>query len=405
MRISKLLSLFAALVTLPLFSQACAQGQAEIIGGSEDGGGGAGSTVQTTTSTGSGDGGDGPCTGAEDCAGLTDACNIGACINGACGKLPANEGTGCDDGLFCTSGTSCQNGVCGGGTTTPCPASNGCVTSTCDKAADACVDVPGNEGASCVDDDPCTISSTCANGVCVPGQLVDCSYLDGTCSVGVCDPQLGCVTQGVNDGTACNDGLYCTINDTCQSGLCTGDVNTCTTPGDVCMIGSCNEGLDTCTAVPGNNGVACDDGNDCTSGSACSNGQCVGGVPANNGAACDDGDGCSTGTTCVNGVCGNANGQIMACINGDGCCPAGCANNADDDCMDLTGVYAQYASDNRNVYIWQTPPCAPLQNYTTFCQDHASRGGRRSPRPTPNSLSRLPTTSINTTRGFRSITR
>jgi hypothetical protein len=93
-------------------------------------------------------------------------------------------------------------------------------------------------------------------------------------------------------------------------------------------------------------------------------------VPGNNGAACDDGDGCTSGTTCSNGVCGNAGMTINQCINGDGCCPAACANDADDDCMDLTGVFAQYPFEGRDVYIWKTPQCADLALYTTFCQDH-----------------------------------
>jgi hypothetical protein len=62
---------------------------------------------------------------------------------------------------------------------------------------------------------------------------------------------------------------------------------------------------------------------------------------------------------------------VVNCVSGDGCCPAGCASPADDDCVDLSGVFAQYPSENRTVYLWKTPvPCAPLANYQTFCQDH-----------------------------------
>ena len=75
-----------------------------------------------------------------------------------------------------------------------------------------------------------------------------------------------------------------------------------------------------------------DDQNPCTQGSVCANGACVNGQPANNGMACLDKDGCTLGTTCINGTCGNPQSQVLQCINGDACCPAGCAGN-DNDCL------------------------------------------------------------------------
>jgi hypothetical protein len=202
---------------------------------------------------------------------------------------------------------------------------------SCDLETDSCIEVPGNDGASCVDDDPCTLTATCSGGSCVPGQLVDCSFLDSICGVGVCDPQLGCVAQPLNDGTPCDDGFYCTIDEHCTNGTCgAGLPNTCAAPGDVCLIGSCNEAQDTCVAVPGNNGGACNDGSSCTTGETCSNGVCGGGSPANPGGACDDQNACTTGDTCSGGVCSGA--AISSCLDGDGCCPAACNFQNDDDC-------------------------------------------------------------------------
>src|SRR5262249_33719216 len=87
-----------------------------------------------------------------------------------------------------------------------------------------------------------------------------------------------------------------------------------------------------CTAVPGNDGMPCDDKNACTAGEACAAGKCVGGVPANQGGACDDGDACTTVDTCNNGACvGSA--PIGQCAAGDGCCPAGCTMANDPDCV------------------------------------------------------------------------
>jgi hypothetical protein len=283
-------------------------------------------TAATSTSTGAG-----PCVTAEDCAGFSDVCNVGTCINGACEGVPANEGASCDDGKTCTTSDTCQAGVCTG-PLNPCAGSDPCHVGTCDVETDTCVDMPGNDGASCIDDDPCTVTSYCANGACAPGQLTDCSFLDSVCGTGTCDPEIGCVAQPLNDGSACNDGLFCTINDSCMNGTCQGDPNPCVnSPNLDCMVASCNEASDTCTATPGNDGQACDDGDACTAGTTCSGGSCGGGQPANNGVACDDGDPCTNNTTCSGGSCvGGA--PVLACTSGDGCCPAGCDIGADLDC-------------------------------------------------------------------------
>jgi hypothetical protein len=294
----------------------------------------------TTTSAGSGgegggtggaggEGGEGPCVYAEDCAAFTDACNSGTCINGACQKMAANENAPCDDGKQCTTSDHCEAGLCTG-PLKPCTATAACQVGMCDVATDTCVEVPGNDGAGCVDEDPCSLTSYCDGGACVTGQAVDCTFLDSECAVGTCDPAVGCTVVPKNDGDGCDDGFFCTINDACQAGLCAGAVNTCTAVGDTCNVGVCNEAADKCTVTPGNNGGACSDGNDCTAGETCLNGTCLGGQAANNGANCDDQDGCTSGTTCANGTCTGAASTITMCIDADACCPPGCA---DSDCL------------------------------------------------------------------------
>lgn len=374
MRASSITFSIVAVGLIPLFAQACAQGSVEIIDNGGDGGSGGMKTTGEGGSTPSGSsssGAPGPCTTGADCASFTDACNTGACINGACGRLPANDGAVCDDGLFCTENTTCKSGICGMGTTKACPGSGPCMVGSCDIATDTCISIPGNNGTPCVDNDPCTVTSTCSNGNCIAGQKQDCSFLNGACGLGVCDPQLGCVVQAVNDGTPCNDGFFCTVNDVCKAGICGGVQNTCAPPNNTCMTGVCNEAMKACVTVAGNDGTACDDGNLCTSNTTCLSGQCVGGQAANEGMACDDANGCTLGTTCTNGTCGNPNAQVMQCVSGDACCPMGCASPADGDCINLADVFAQYPSDTRNVYIWKSPKCAVLANYTNFCQ---SRG-------------------------------
>lgn len=321
------------------FPMACAAG----VRSFDDGSGGSGGSGTSTSGTGGAGGSSssggmdaglpGTCFKASDCAALNDTCSVGACVNGKCEKAPANDFAACDDGQYCTQDDTCQNGQCVGGTAKYCASVGSCLIGICNEATDNCETVPGNDGAQCDDGDPCTVDSVCSGGTCSGGKPVDCSALNGTCTLGVCDPQLGCVQQPAPDGTACNDGLYCIINEVCVNGQCMGQPNTCAAPGDVCLVGSCNEAQDKCTAVPGPNGIQCNDNNACTSNETCTNGVCGGGAPANQGGACDDKNDCTAADVCANGVC--AGTPIVNCINGDGCCPSGCTLAQDDDCNAL----------------------------------------------------------------------
>jgi hypothetical protein len=318
-----------------------------------------------TTSTTVGAGGDmppGSCTLAADCVALNDACNVGTCINGTCAKTGANEFSACDDGLFCTENDICQAGKCVGGNAKFCSSPDSCHIGLCDEASKQCSSAPGNDGAQCDDLDACTNSGVCKSGACAKGPQVDCSLFNSQCSIGVCMPGVGCVAQPTNEGGGCDngdpngcsqglcklgqctsipknngqpcdDGKYCTINDACQNGSCTGAPNPCAPPNNPCQIGVCNENTKSCTVTFGNDGAACSDGNPCTISEKCAAGQCTGGVPGNQGQVCDDGNGCTLGTTCANGVCGAPMSQINACVPGDSCCPAGCNLAQDSDCL------------------------------------------------------------------------
>ena len=277
-----------------------------------------------------------PCVLASDCAAFTNQCLLGTCFNGECKGLPTNEDAPCDDGLNCTLTESCQAGVCTAISQKFCPASDSCHVGTCDLATDSCTETAGNDGAGCVDADPCTLTGICNGGTCAPGQPVDCSFLDTECGFGTCDPQIGCKVVGQNDGFPCNDGLFCTDFDECTAGACNGAPKACAPPGNVCLTGACDEFSDTCITTPGNNGAACNDGDLCTAGETCSAGSCVGGMPANGGVACDDFNGCTAGTTCQGGACGAPTSEILACVDNDVCCPAGCQD--DSDCIISVGI-------------------------------------------------------------------
>lgn len=273
--------------------------------GGESTGGSGGEGGATTTTT------DGPCIYAEDCAHLSGTCVVGTCINGECTTTPANDGMSCDDGQFCTSGDTCQAGICTGGPALSCPGGDACHVGACDELTDTCVQQPGNNGAQCDDGDPCTYFGQCLNGACSKGQAIDCSFLNGECTVGACDPVMGCKGMPVNDGSACDDGQYCTTSDKCMGGVCMGGAGLPCAPPGGCFVGACDELNDTCTAVPGNDGAACDDGSPCTESTTCLAGVCGNGAPVNDGAACDDGTSCTMGETCSAGACtGGAGPEI-----------------------------------------------------------------------------------------------
>lgn len=280
---------------------------------SSSGGGGTGGTEPT-------DGGKpdvpGACSSDEDCPASSTPCFGSLCIAGVCSApMAAFDFTACNDGNPCTENDYCMGGACAG-TPLDCTGGNACNTGVCDPVL-GCVLTPANNGTPCDDGDPCTGGGTCNAGTCQKGPPLDCSFLDSGCKQGVCDPQQGCISGPKTNGTSCDDSLFCTVNDSCQNGVCVGGGPNPCNQGNPCYVGVCNEASDSCSAAPGNNGAACDDGNVCTAGSTCQNGICGGGVPANNGAACDDGVSCTANTVCQNGVCGGGTSTITVYFSDD----------------------------------------------------------------------------------------
>ena len=94
---------------------------------------------------------------------------------------------------------------------------------------DECEDVCQTD-EDCEDGDLCTVD-TCIDGFCIY-EPVDCSYLDGVCSVGVCDPGSGeCEISPINEGGVCDDGDICTYDDHCEGGFCVGTLIECNHDG------------------------------------------------------------------------------------------------------------------------------------------------------------------------------
>jgi hypothetical protein len=235
------------------------------------------------------------------CDNLTDVCNAGRCseAQGGCYADPRPNGTICNDGLACTVNTTCTSGQCLGQ-----PRSCGyldaeCTRGNCDESAGGCVSINRPNGTDCGDGVFCTVGSTCTGGACTGGETRDCSEQTTLCAVGYCDdtlsacsslpvdcshvadqcndaacsPTLGCI-KVPRTGNACNDGLYCTTNDTCQSGACVGTPRSCSGFDGPCTIGTCDESAQRCLAQNRPDGTLCNDGRFCTAETACQSGTC-----------------------------------------------------------------------------------------------------------------------------------
>ena len=249
------------------------------------------------------------CNDANPCT--TDSCtpNLG------CRHIGVANGTSCSDGLVCNGVEACQNALC---TAVPlnCNDGNTCTIDTCVEPT-GCQHVNAPPGANCTDGNACTAVDTCdATGTCVPGAPLVCND-NRECTTDTCNPATGCVfanrtgscTDDANpctadvcsagncthpaltNGTACNDGAFCTVSDNCQNGTCLGGGARDCSDTNPCTIDSCDETNDQCVHAPAGVGSSCSDGNACTVGDVCdASSVCQPGPAAN----CDDGNECTT---------------------------------------------------------------------------------------------------------------
>jgi len=259
---------------------------------------------------------------------------------GICIVAPQVEGSACDSGNKCIKDGSCIEGQCVG-PALDCDDGNPCTDDSCDPE-DGCLHTTNK--AACEDGNPCTSNDSCINGNCRPGpNSCDCQgdqecaeYEDGNpcnglirclgqkcvlnksnvpaceamqdyCLANMCNPETGlCEPTPVNEGSRCDDGNECTVNDVCRGGICAGDAGWCD-DGNDCTVDSC---------VPGEgcihefNSAPCDDGNLCTRDDACVMGECkgirlpeCGCILTSECAAFEDSNPCNGTLHCVNGRC------------------------------------------------------------------------------------------------------
>lgn len=198
-------------------------------------------------------------------------------------------------------------------------------------------------------EDPCA-AGCFIDGVCVPSSF---TAPENACLV--CAPDRARSEWSDNDGAACDDGLFCTIGDTCQSGACEGAPRECDdgvgcNGSESCdeTDGACLRGASTCEP-----GELCDPAADACVGSCpgCVIGElCFGEGQRNpdnacqrcnttgsrdswtddDGATCDDGAFCTTGDTCSAGVC---EGDARDCSDGVACNGTETCDDSVDTCL------------------------------------------------------------------------
>ena len=244
-------------------------------------------------------------------AGKNAQCKVCSPFSDAYDWSPHNEGTPCDDGLLCSGDSLCQAGEC-----IPvgdlCDDDNECTEDTC-LTGDLCDHVSVEDGTKCEADGIACSDDVCIVGNCNHPVSEGYCFIDGKCYAdgdeSPDDPCYVCSSgtnqetfQPGNSGGACDDGLYCTVNDLCDSGECSGSERTC--PGDVCKVGQCDENLDVCLLQPLQDGTGCDDGLPCTVSDICGSGQCHGETVDCNDAA--------QGNPCMQGYCVQETGQCAA---------------------------------------------------------------------------------------------
>ena len=104
----------------------------------------------------------------------------------------------------------------------------------------------------CSDGTLCNGEGRCRGGYCVQGDLVDCSDLGGedSCTAGRCDPATGtCSPVLLPEGTPCDDGLYCTVEDACMGGVCGGSPRACGEAPEG-FLSTCDDDRQACLLEP-----------------------------------------------------------------------------------------------------------------------------------------------------------
>ena len=290
------------------------------------------------------------CNGVDDnCNNLTDENNGDCggttpyCIDGSCKQCVDNSD--CDDGLWCNGLESCVENQCLAGDAPVVNDNVSCTIDSCDEVNDVVTHTPDDticlDGAYCngqeycdsVNDCQAGTAPTCDDGIlctldsCDEGidlfdNLGSCVFNTSACECEVdadCDDGNSCTDDSCvnlecvntnNDNNTCNDGLFCTVNDRCESGSCVADVAS-VDDSVSCTTDSCDEELDVFVHTPVD--AICDNGLYCDGAEVCSvTEDCQAGVAP----SVDD------GVSCTVDSCNEENDTILhlpddsLCLNG-----------------------------------------------------------------------------------------
>jgi len=276
-----------------------------------------------------------------------DSCVPGfGCVNDGA----PNEGAPCDDDDACTLGETCMNGNCGGGADRDCevempPIEPLCQRSICDSDT-GCELENFVDGTICeTDDNICNGIDICIAGVCTPQPGLVCD--DGNdCTDDPCDPIEGCLPPVIDNTNSCDDNNVCTQTDVCVNGVCVGTDPLICDDMDPCTDNNCvpDSGCDFSVF----NEDPCDDGDPCTGGDRCDGaGNCVGfflcndanpctvdactllgctNTPVADDTPCSDGALCNGLETCQMGVCTPGVPLICNANEGNPCIEDFCDN-------------------------------------------------------------------------------
>jgi Immune inhibitor A-like, MAM domain len=195
-----------------------------------------------------------------------------------------------------------------------------------------CVAIVTADGVACEDGLFCTVNDACLSGQCVGGGINDCGSPPSTCEAVQCDEATAsCGVVAANEGATCTPASLCAATGVCASGTCNEVPKDCSsTPTAACEAALCDPGTGMCVSQldAGQDGQSCVDLNDlCAVSSTCSAGVCGGGSPKD----------CSPlNSGCLEGVCNATNGlcetqgapQGTLCTNGIGVCEVGACDAA-----------------------------------------------------------------------------
>lgn len=275
-----------------------------------------------------------------DDAGMVDAGDAGGAGSGSSGtggnagtsggdaQMPACDGAAdCDDEDPCTGTESCEDGMCKAGTPFECEDSGDlCRPNACTNVDGeaTCAAAIAEDGIPCRDGDEsdqpestCARDYQCQSGECM-AQTVDTCTATTCAEIVGCDPEMGCVFNPKADTTLCDDANACTETDHC-SGIDAECIGTAKDCDDAvaCTVDSCD--------LSGTCQHTADDGlcnGPCKTGTCDVTGGCLNVTFSQDFTDCNDGSTATNQDLCYRGEClgGRQGAPTASCALGDCAC-------------------------------------------------------------------------------------